>query len=164
MKLLSASQEFSQEKILSTLINELSQTTLTHFLILDDYHVITETSIHHLLEYLLKYLPPCLHIILLTRTDPPWSLSLLRARRQILEVQLDQLRCTDEETTLFLEMSGKIKLSSEMLREIINKTEGWFVGLQLFNHSLQGQTDPSDILDQLHGSQRHILEFVSRLS
>jgi len=73
-----------------------------HFLlILDDYHVITEQQVHTTLSYLVEHLPPQLHIILATRTDPSLSLSLLRTRGQVLEVRTDQLRCTAKETRAF---------------------------------------------------------------
>src|SRR5579872_1222196 len=73
-----------------------------HFvLILDDYHLITEQQIHATLSYLVEHLPPQLHIILATRTDPPLSLSQLRARGLMLEVRTDQLRCTVKETSAF---------------------------------------------------------------
>ena len=39
-------------------------------LILDDYHVITGAAIHKALAYLLDHLPPKMHLVLLTRSDP----------------------------------------------------------------------------------------------
>ena len=77
--------------VLQALINSLVNTARQFFLILDDYHVITTPEIHSSLTYLLEHLPPQLHIMLATRADPPLSLSLLRARGEMLEVRTNHL-------------------------------------------------------------------------
>ena len=51
-------------------------------LILDDYHVIEEPSIHQAIDFLLEHQPPQLHLVILTRIDPPLPLSRLRARAE----------------------------------------------------------------------------------
>jgi LuxR family maltose regulon positive regulatory protein len=48
-------------------------------LILDDYHMITAPAIHAALAFLLDYLPPQLHLVILTRADPALPLARLRA-------------------------------------------------------------------------------------
>jgi LuxR family maltose regulon positive regulatory protein len=50
-------------------------------LVMDDYHLIDEPSIHGALAFLIDHAPPQLHIVLTTRTDPPLPLARLRARR-----------------------------------------------------------------------------------
>src|SRR5438045_1478348 len=81
---------------LTALINLLVDSAQHFVLILDDYHVITEQQIHISLSYLVEHLPLYLHVMLATRTEPPFPLSQLRAGRQMLEVRTDQLRCTAE--------------------------------------------------------------------
>ena len=88
--------------VLQTLINRLAEQSEQFLLILDDYHLVTEQAIHASLAYLVEHLPPQLHLILTTRSDPPLPLSLLRARGQLLEVRTDELRCTPEEVMAFL--------------------------------------------------------------
>ena len=55
------------ETILTALLNDL--TTLSdHFvLVLDDYHVIDNTSIDKTLTYLIEHLPPHMHLVIATR-------------------------------------------------------------------------------------------------
>src|SRR6266571_4124590 len=119
--------------VLQALINALVSRTEQFLLVLDDYHLITEPEIHSSLTYLVEHLPPQLRLILATRADPPLPLSLLRARGEVLEVRTNQLRCTPE---------------------------GWLVGLHLLGLSLQGYTDPADLLDEVSGSQRYILDYL----
>ena len=40
-------------------------------------------------------------------------------------------------------------------------TEGWLAGLQLLGLSLQGHPDPTAVLDELRGSQRYILDYLT---
>src|SRR5260370_24877405 len=118
------------------LVNLLMEETQHFLLILDDYHLITEQQVHTTLSYLVEHLPPQLHIILATRADPPLPLSQLRARRQMLELRTNQLRCTTEETRAFFHELIDVQLPDETVQEVTARTEGWLVGLQLLALSL----------------------------
>src|SRR5579859_4823657 len=72
--------------VLTALINRVLDSQEHLVLILDDYHLITEQQVHTTLSYLIKHLPPQLHIILATRVDPPLPLSQLRTHQQVLEI------------------------------------------------------------------------------
>src|SRR5947209_9435084 len=80
LALLRPSAEPSMEAVLTTLLNALNTATEDMALILDDYHVIEAEPIHQALAFLIEHLPPCLHLLLATRADPPLPLSRLRGR------------------------------------------------------------------------------------
>ncbi len=61
-------------------------------LALDDYHVIETDSIHGALTFLLDHIPPHMHLVILSRTDPPLPLARLRARSQLIEIREADLR------------------------------------------------------------------------
>ena len=132
-------------------------------LILDDYHVITERQVHATLWYLIERLPPQFHLILATRVDPPLPLSLLRERRQLLEVRTEQLRCTPEETSAFFQDVVGIQLPDQTIQEVTARTEGWLVGLRLLGLSLPEQVDPLTLLEQVSGEQRYILDYLTEV-
>src|SRR5262245_53446713 len=81
------------EAILTTLLNALSSQRLPSntispdVLILDDYHVIEAQPIHQALTMLIDYLPPHLHLVIATRSDPPLPLARLRARGSLTELR-----------------------------------------------------------------------------
>lgn len=102
--------------VLQTLINTLISSTEQFLLVLDDYHVITQPEIHTSLTYLVEHLPPQLHIMMATRTDPPLPLSLLRARGQVLEVRTNQLRCSPEEVRAFFKEVMGMHLPGDRFR------------------------------------------------
>ena len=147
--------------LLTALINTLVKQTEQVLLVLDDYHVITEPEVHSSLTSLLEHLPPQLHLILATRTDPPLSLSRLRARDHVVEVRTEQLRCTSEEARAFFTQAMRIPLTSEEVREVEVRTEGWMAGLQLLALSMRRSTDPSALLAEVHGTHRYILDYLT---
>src|SRR5262249_54956920 len=102
-----------------------------------------------------------LHVYLSTRYDPPLPLSRLRVRDQVLEIRTDQLRGTPQEGTAFLREVMGIELPSCALQGIVARTEGWLAGLQLLGLSLQGRRDPNAMLNELRGSQRYTLDYLT---
>jgi ATP/maltotriose-dependent transcriptional regulator MalT len=146
--------------VLQALINTLASRTEQFLLVFDDYHLITEPEIHSSLTYLVEHLPPQLHLILATRADPPLPLSLLRSHGEVLEVRTNQLRCTPEEVMAFFKEVMGMHLSRGLIQEVTTRTEGWLVGLQLLGLSLQGQTNPDNLLEEVSGSQHYILDYL----
>ena len=59
-------QPLAPHMILTTLVNELDNSGEQVALILDDYHLITERSVHEAIAFLLEHLPAFFHIFILT--------------------------------------------------------------------------------------------------
>jgi LuxR family transcriptional regulator, maltose regulon positive regulatory protein len=161
LKYLQSPQTPPLKHVLTALVNLLIDRTERFVLVLDDYHLITEPQVHTTLAYLVERLPPQLHIILATRTDPPLSLLLLQTRERVLQIRTNQLCCTVEETKAFLQEVMGIQLPDETIQEVTARTEGWLVGLQLLGLSLPGRPNPATLLEELSGDQRYILDFLT---
>jgi LuxR family transcriptional regulator, maltose regulon positive regulatory protein len=70
-----------ERAVIGRLINDLLDCGVPSFvLVIDDLHVVTDPAIHQALDYLLEHLPPMLHLVIVTRHDPPLALARLRAR------------------------------------------------------------------------------------
>ncbi len=78
--LIHASEQPNPEAILTFLINRLNDVEHDSVLVLDDYHLIDLPAIHRALIFLLEHLPSKIHLVLLTRADPPLPLARLRAK------------------------------------------------------------------------------------
>ena len=65
---------------LASLVNDLAQILHPYILILDDFHLIRNPVIHRSLAFFIDHAPSQLHVIVLSRTDPPLPLALLRGR------------------------------------------------------------------------------------
>jgi LuxR family maltose regulon positive regulatory protein len=62
------------ESILISLVNDLATCPEDFILVSDDFHVITSPTIHDMIAFLLAHAPPCMHLAILTREDPPLPL------------------------------------------------------------------------------------------
>ncbi|MBC8078547.1 MAG: tetratricopeptide repeat protein, partial [Chloroflexales bacterium] len=105
--LLQSPQPPAIERMLTSVLNGFSAVSAVPpvrdmALILDDYHVITAPAIHDALAFLIDYLPPQLHLVILTRADPALPLPRLRARGSVTELHASDLRFTHDEAATFL--------------------------------------------------------------
>ena len=130
-------------------------------LVLDDYHVITTDPIQRGMTFLLEHLPPQLHLILVTRADPPLSLTRLRAGGRLAELRAADLRFGTAEASAFLQTVMGLDLPAEAIATLEQRTEGWIAGLQLAALSLQGRADVSAFLAAFTGSHRYVLDYLS---
>jgi LuxR family maltose regulon positive regulatory protein len=161
LTLLKSTQASSQTSILSALLNDVTRFEGDIVLVLDDYHIIESQDVHDILTYLLDHLPPNMHIILASRSDPPLPLSRLRARNQLLEIRQADLRLSPEETGQFLSQSMGLTLSDEQIAKLDSRTEGWFAGLQFAGLSLGKQEDKDTFLDTFSGSHRYVIDYLA---
>src|SRR6266700_6776995 len=129
-------------------------------LILDDYQVIEEPTIHQSLAYWVELLPAHLHLILSSRVDPDLPLARLRVRGQLTEIRMDELCFDQEEASQYLGRLLSPVLSQEEVRKLVNRTEGWIAGLHLAALTLQKREDRAAYLEALTGSQRYLLDYV----
>ena len=129
-------------------------------LVLDDYHVIQNPSIHASLLFLLDHLPNNLHIIVSTRTDPPWPLARFRARNQLTEIRAQDLRFSFGEAAEFLNRTMDLNLSTEDMAALEERTEGWVAALQLAALSMKGRSDIAGFVKGFTGSHIYIAEYL----
>jgi len=100
-------------------------------LILDDVHLIDdEEAVGAFLSQLLRFLPPWLHIMLLSRRTPKLPIDRLRARGQLTEVRFAELRFSVEEAEELLVRLAP-SLDEDRLRAAVGRTDGWAAGLRL---------------------------------
>jgi LuxR family maltose regulon positive regulatory protein len=160
LALLSSATTSPMEPVLTLLINDLDSLGGGCLLVLDDYHVIDNPAIHSTMAFFLDHLPDSVHVVIATRVDPPISLAHLRANGSLLELRVDRLRFTHEETSELLNERMKLGLSASDIKILADRTEGWVVGLQLVALSLQGRTDTRQFVEALSGSNRYILDYL----
>jgi LuxR family maltose regulon positive regulatory protein len=149
------------EIILTGLINEIAAIPDRIVLVLDDYHLIEAQPIHDALTFLLRNLPPQMHLVIATRDDPPLPLARLRARGQLTELRAADLRFTSSEAAAFLNQVMSLNLSAEDIAALERRTEGWIAGLQLAAISMQGHDDVRGFIDGFAGTHRHILDYLA---
>ena len=148
------------ESILTPLLNELSFIPNDFILVLDDYHAVDFKRIDDALAFLIERLPPQMHLVIATREDPDLLLARLRARDQLVELRVKDLRFTDSEAAEFLNQTMGLRLSSEDSAALETRTEGWIAGLQLAALSMQGLQDPAGFIQSFSGSHHFVLDYL----
>ena len=149
------------EIISTTIINSTLKLDNRSLLVLDDFHVIQDPYILQVVERLLASLPSPLHLVLLTREDPPLPLAWLRANNRLTEIRAKDLRFTRDDAAHFLNEVMGLALSRADISVLEDKTEGWIVGLQLAGLSIRDQTNPSSFIAALSGGHRFILSYLT---
>ena len=153
----------SIEAVLTLLINDLERRSVTQehmILVLDNYQFITDESIHQALSFFLEHLPTWMHLVLITREDPPLPLARLRGRDDLLELRAADLRFTQEESGSFLIEVMKLPLSQEECALLQARTEGWITGLQLAALSIQGRDDSKAFIMAFSGSNHYVMDYL----
>jgi LuxR family maltose regulon positive regulatory protein len=154
-------EPFRSESILIPLVNALGSFEWDLAIILDDYHLIDNTAIHEALAFLLEHLPRQVHLVLLTRADPPLPLARMRARGQLTEIRSEHLRFNLEEATTFLNEVMGLGLTGEQAAALEKRTEGWAAGLQLAALSMQGREDLETFVSAFTGSNHYIVDYLA---
>ncbi len=131
-------------RVADVLLRDLEQLPGPLVLVLDDYHTVSTPPINTFMARLVQRLPDDLHLVLITRTDPPLRLAQLRGRRQLDEVRSASLRFTAEETAELLRQALDEPVADEIVALLAERTEGWAVGLQLAALSLRESPDRQD--------------------
>ena len=146
---------------LEVLLNALAAADEPLTLVLDDYHCIVAETVHGLVERLLEFQPPNLHVVLSTREDPPLPISRLRVRQRLREIRTHDLQFTpDEASELLASVLGR-PLGRAEVETLCSRTEGWAAGLQLAGLSLRSATDPREVIEGFSGENRHIVDYLT---
>jgi len=137
--------------IAHTLINELDEVDESVILVLDDYHLIKENSIHELIDELLVYPPQCLHVCIVTRRDPPLKLNRLLAQSRMVEVRMRDLAFSTAEIKELYQNVFNESINEETANSLKNKTEGWIVALRMASLLTTHASGPNQVFTEFSG-------------
>lgn len=99
-------------------------------LVLDHTEVLDNPQCRDAIAELALHLPPTARLVLASRGNPPLPLAALRARGAVVEVGPDDLAMDRSEADDLLRAAG-VQLGADELAELIERTEGWAVGIYL---------------------------------
>ena len=127
-------------------------------LVLDDFHEVSD-AVHEDLERLVRFPPPALRLVIVTRADPPIGLGRLRRDGHLTEIRAADLNFSmDEAGALFGAMGTE--LAPEDLARLWRRTEGWAAALRLAALSLQHHPDPRAFIEHFAGTDATISEYL----
>lgn len=150
---------------LGTPLLEALQLQLTDFpevvIVLDDLHHLSNAVLVADLGRLVDLLPPHVHLVFSTRMDPPVALTHHRIRRDLTEFRQDDLALDETESAQLLERIVGRTLRDDSVSVLLNRTEGWAVGLQLAGVTLRLHPDAEAFVTQFSGDDRLIADYLS---
>ena len=147
--------------VLPGLLNELSRIGSPLILVLDDHHLIANSTCHQSLTFFLDHLPDLVHLVLATRVEPPLPVARMRARGELAELRGADLQFTVEEASALLNGSMGLQLADDDVARLMERTEGWPAGLYLAGLSLRGRQDVSAFIAAFQGDNRHVADYLS---
>ena len=124
-------QYASLSSLFSQLFIELSEWQRPLYLVIDDYHLITNPVIHDAMRFFLRHQPENLTLVVLSRNLPQLGIANLRVRDQLLEVGSQQLSFTHAETKQFFDCRLASPIEVAESSRLCDDVAGWATALQL---------------------------------
>jgi LuxR family maltose regulon positive regulatory protein len=148
-------------KLTTILTNELDAIEQPFILVLDNYERINvESDVNILLDQLLSHPHMPLHLVIISRRDPPLSLMKLRADGQSVEVRMQDLRFSQDETLSLLQSVAGFTPSEDALINLEQELEGWPAGIRLVSLSVRQNEDAEELIKHLHGGLQQTQEYL----
>lgn len=151
------------ETLLTDWINALNASGFPFVLVLDDYHLIQNEWIHQAVGFLIEYGPPHMHLVLISRVEPPLPLAHLRGRGLLTEIRDQDLRFTETEAAEYLNEIMGLDLPADALAAVDQRIEGWAAGLQMAALSARGRRQSGELeafLTAFSSTNRFILDYL----
>ena len=158
--LLQESQPPPIQTVLTTLLNDVGSIASDIVLVLDDYHVIDGRDVQDGMAFLLDHLPEQVHLVIVSRADPPLPLARLRARGELVETRAAELRFTPDEAAAYLNGMMGLRLTAQDVAALEGRTEGWIAALQLAALSMQGRDDVAGFIAGFAGDDRYVVDYL----
>ena len=148
------------ESLLNAWINEISEHTKDFVLILDDFHHIQDQAVIDLICNLTDHQPSQLHLLLASRADLPLSCSRLRARGDLIDLGITELRFTTDESIKYLRNQLGDRISENDARTLSERTEGWIVGLHMAVLSMKSSDNIPQYVAQFSAQNQYITDYL----
>jgi LuxR family maltose regulon positive regulatory protein len=85
----------------------------------------------------------------------------MRARGELTELRVADLRFTSEEASALLNAAMGLRLAADEVERLMERTEGWAAGLVLAGLSLRGRQDTDAFIASFQGDNRHITDYLT---
>ena len=133
--------ELAVAVVVAELVNTFERTTRDVYLVVDDWHLISDRQVRDTMAQLLEHAPRHFHVVITSRERPTLPLARLRVAGELCEVSAADLRFTVAESQAFLCEVNALPLDPVAVQSLWTSTEGWVAALQLASLSLRHASD-----------------------
>jgi len=113
-----------RQVVLPTLLNELAAIDYQIALILDDYHLVENRTVHEQVDFVVERMPQTFRLVIATRSDPVLPLARLRAHGELLELRAEELRFQAGEAADLLDGVLGLKLTDAQVQLLFPARRG----------------------------------------
>jgi len=128
-------------------------------LVLDDFHLLTDSAVLTGLAYVLKNARPGLHLVVTSRIDPPLPLHQYRLTGDLTEIRAFDLAFSSSEVASLMVQHG-VTLPQPALEHLTEKGEGWAAGLRMAAMSMAGHPDPEQFVKELNAEDGAVAGYL----
>ncbi len=153
--------DLTREAFLFSIATRIADSRLPLILVIDDFHNLRDTASQALISRLCDILPTGTCLLIASREGIPFPAARLRARGELKELGMDDLRFTAPESREFLSRADLPRLTDEAAATLEARTEGWVAGLQLAVIAFRDSQDPSRFIDAFGGTSRDVYDFLT---
>lgn len=126
-------KEEDLQQWLALFINECCEIDEPVSIVIDDFHLVDHVfHINYMMEKIVEFLPPHIHIIVASRSRPRWTnLLKLKLNDQLLEIVEKDFIFSEEEISVFYEDYFNRNITNQEAEKIVELTEGWAIAINL---------------------------------
>jgi ATP/maltotriose-dependent transcriptional regulator MalT len=147
--------------VMTSLIDEIDEDGEPFTLVIDDWQRVSDSQPIDALRFLIDHGGDHLQIIVTSWSRARLSLSRLRLRGEVVEIDCEKLRFdVDEAQSLLNEIAG-LQLADNDVAALTASTDGWVTALQLTTLSLRGGGDAGSLLSGISGDNDAVGEFLA---
>lgn len=150
----------SADAISTTLVNLLADAGIPVILFIDDLHFLSDAAISQLGRFI-EFAPRELRLVMSSRTMIDLGLATARARGQLLEIGMDELRFTPTETRDYMAKVGWKNATPEALDLLEERTDGWITGIKLASLALRDPEAADRVLQKFSGSRHDVSDYFA---
>src|SRR5919198_5614359 len=145
--------------VLPALVDALAGDDTPLVLVLEDFHEVSDV-VHDDVARLVRFAPPTLRLVIVTRSDPAIGLGRLRLDGRLTELRDAQLAFTLAETRAMFDALG-LSLAPADLERLWRRTEGWAAALRLAAASLRLHADQHAFVEHFAGTDVTISDYLA---
>jgi LuxR family transcriptional regulator, maltose regulon positive regulatory protein len=159
MEALTAPAGTDVDAVLARLGSVLSAAALPLVLVLDDFQVLQSRDGLQLVGRLIDCLPTGSQLAIAGREEPRLPLARLRAEGRVLEVRPGDLAMDQQEASALLK-NAELDVETVDVRELVHRTEGWPVALQLAASRARARTGHRAPAVAMAGDDRFLADYL----
>lgn len=130
-------------------------------LFLDEFEALQSPAVIGVVREIIERLPRNGQLVIGSRSLPDLGVGRLRVRGQLLEIGVDVLRFSLEETAEFLRLRGLPPLAPDALEQLRDRTEGWIAALLLASMAFDSAEGAAEFIQRLSGSGGAIAQYLA---